>query len=186
VAAYSVFAIGYNTADSSAYLLPAYLAVTIWLGIGAATGLESWPNAGGRRWLQAGAVCALAATILFNAILQLPHLDASQDQRAEVFGRGVLAQAPAGALIFTQGDRDTFTLWYFHFALKARPDVAVVVEPLLDFAWYRDNLRRTYPALAWPREANSPWREAIVSANPKAVCDAQADGDPILHCAGSR
>lgn len=115
---FSIFAIGYNTADSHAYLIPAFLALAIWLGLGAATALENLPaSAARRRLLRPALACGLGASLLLNTAHQLPTVDASPDTAAETFGRTVMAQAPAEALLFTHADKDTFTLWYFHFAL---------------------------------------------------------------------
>jgi hypothetical protein len=46
--AYSAFAIGYNTADSYAYLLPAYTIFAIWIGLGVQVGLAAIHRRGRR------------------------------------------------------------------------------------------------------------------------------------------
>jgi len=170
---FSVFAIGYNTADSYAYLLPAFLAMAVWLGLGAATALEHMPgSAATQRLARPLLIGLLGVTLALNARQQRRGVDASQDTAAESFGRTAMEQAPPGALIFTQADRDTFTLWYFHLALGQRPDAAVIVEPLLSQAWYRKNLADLYPTLAVPTEADTAnWRQALTAANVRPVCD---------------
>src|SRR6185369_15297286 len=68
----SIFAIGYNTADSYAYLLPAFLALAIWLGLGLATALAGLHP---RKWRFAAqvAVCGgLLLAVLVNGVNQLP------------------------------------------------------------------------------------------------------------------
>jgi hypothetical protein len=178
----SIFAIGYNTADSYAYLLPAFLAMAIWLGLGLATALagsrrQTWP------FTAQAAVCGgLLLAILINGVNQLPSVDASRSLAAERFGEAVMQGAAPGALIFTHADRDTFAAWYFHFALGRRPDVAVVVEPLLIFDWYRDNLRATYPGLSVPERSSATWREALSKSNARPVCDTLLDTAAGLSC----
>jgi hypothetical protein len=118
----------------------------------------------------------VAVTLAWNALQQRPGVDASQDTAAENFGRAAMEQAPPNALIFTQADRDTFALWYFHLALRQRPDTAVIVEPLLSQAWYRKNLADVYPLLNLPVEAApDSWRQALTAANARPVCDTAPD-----------
>jgi hypothetical protein len=183
---FSIFAIGYNTADSYAYLLPAFAAAATWLGLGAAAGLDAAARlrpASARRLARLAGAGGLAAALMLNAAAQWPRVDASRSVEAERYGRAVLADAPPAALIFTHGDRDTFALWYLHIALTERPDVAVIVEPLLGFPWYRDSLRRHNPGLVVADEAAAGWRAALAADNARAVCDTAADGSGALACA---
>jgi hypothetical protein len=76
--------------------------------------------------------------------------DLSDDREAEAHVRRALDGAAPQALIVTQGDRTTFWLWYGLYAEERRPDVAVVNAPLLDYDWYREQVRRLYPDLAVP------------------------------------
>jgi hypothetical protein len=179
-AAFSVFALTYWAPDSDAYLIPAFLAVAVWLGLGAATALEALRARPAARLALAG---LLGVALLWNAVGNLPRVDASQATEAEVFGRAVMAGAPPGALLLAQADRDAFSLWYFHFALGQRPDVAVIVEPLLAFDWYRDNLGITEPALVIPTAPGAGWRAAIQAVNPsRPLCTLYPDAEVPLAC----
>ena len=51
----------------------------------------------------------LVMTLLIQAWLHRPQVDASHDFRAESFGRSVLALAPENALVFAKGDEAVFT-----------------------------------------------------------------------------
>ncbi len=183
VVAFSSFAIGYVTQDSTAYLLPAFLAIAIWLGMGMATALEAISGAAKwRGWVHLAAAAVVLSTLI-NAGRHLPEVDGRRDGRAESFGRAAMRAAPAGAMLFTQGDRDTFALWYFHFALGERPDVRVIVEPMLGYEWYRASLRSTYPALVLPAQAAGTWRQALRAANgDRPECEAWPDGPVPLAC----
>jgi hypothetical protein len=54
----------------------------------------------------------------------------------------LLWSAPPGAVLVTGGDNDSFPLWYEQVVHGARPDVRVVVAPLLGARWYREELAR--------------------------------------------
>ena len=179
VVAYSLFAIGYGTSDSAAYLLPAVLAVAIWFGWGIAAGLENLSG----RWLGLRPVAlGLIFVVLFaNAVRHLPEVDASQDSSADDYAQAVLSQAPAQAILITSKDRDTFSLWYYHYALHQRPDVILLAEPLLQFQWYRDNLRYTYPDLALPTDPQF-LADAVVALNQRPACRTQLESATPLDC----
>jgi len=93
-------------------------------------------------------------------------VDASKDQRAEVFGRTILKTLPHNAMIITEDDEATFALWYFHYGLKMRGDIAIIVKGLLPFDWYRESLKHTYPDLFIPQIGDGLSIDSISEANP--------------------
>jgi hypothetical protein len=179
----SAFAIAYNTDDSYAYLLPAYLIFAIWIGLTvdlAARALD--------RLHPLAAPCAIAALAIllaWRAASIAPQVDASQDRRAIVYAAGVLEAAPRDAIVVADSDLDTFPLWYYHYALGQRPDMVVLVDPLLDYDWYRRNLRLVYPDLHIPETTDSSWVDAIMASNRSRmnVCRAHVTGPSVLTCA---
>jgi hypothetical protein len=115
--------------------------------------------------------------------MHYPLMDVSHDRTAEAYGTGVLDSAPADAIIFTEGDQATFTLWYFRFVLHQRPDVAVVVTGLLPYDWYRTTLRSIYPSLSVPSIANGSWDSAMGLANPgHPACSATYQDMAAFSC----
>jgi hypothetical protein len=111
----------------------------------------------------------------------LDIVDASHDSRAVNFGQEVLATAPEHALVFATGDEAVFALWYFHFALGQRPDLAVMASDLLHFDWYQETLQSTYPSLVVP--GPFPWPETIAAANAaRPACYIQYADQTEIHC----
>jgi len=94
-------------------------------------------------------ILALAA-IAARAPLTPSKVDASTDLRAQGYGLGAMQQAPEGAIILTWQALDAFPLWYYHYALGIRPDVAIIVVPLMQFDWYTEQMHILYPDLALP------------------------------------
>jgi hypothetical protein len=173
------FALFYRSDDSYVYLIPMFISFAIWIGLGAG-GL-----AGGlslrRPILGLGLGLLLMGYFLARSATQVNEVDASQDLRAESFGRQILSTAPENAMIFAKGDRAVFTLWYFHFALRERPDLAVLASDLLHFDWYQETLQSTYPSLAVP--GPFPWPETIVIANPRRpACFVRYSDGPEIEC----
>jgi hypothetical protein len=177
-AGYSLLAIGYDTADSFVYLLPVSIMLALWLALGAAQAaawLARWPRA--RVLLALGMLVALIGT----GWRAFPHVDASTDRRAIAYAAAVLHHAPPEALLIAHNDHEAFPLWYAHYAQMQRPDVVVVVEPLLGFAWYRDTLRQTYATLTI-RERAAPTAAALHAANPQRPLCRVSTTAPWVDC----
>lgn len=177
VIGYSVFSIGYGFSDSYVYLIPAYISFVIWLGIGLDGLMGQWLKHVYRDVICVGMLVYLFVLATFN----WPKVDASHDFRAEAFGREVFASAPSRAILFARGDRAVFALWYFHFALRERPDVMVIASDLLHFDWYQETLRSTYPSLII--HGPFPWPETVINDNPYLpVCYVEYDGQTVMNC----
>ena len=139
---FSGFAVFYGSYDSQVYLIPTYLAFAVSVAYGIQDILQMMPPK----------LVNLAVTlILFGLLIRIPWsistVDASHDQRAEQFGANFVVSIPQNAIIFASDDQPVFALWYFHYALGQRSDVAVIAEELLPYPWYIKTLMHTYPAL---------------------------------------
>ena len=160
-ASFSLFSIFYAYSDSFVYMLPASLALSVWICAGLGD-LYALAREKGTRWGQL-LMFLLFAGLLIRSNYLYPELDASRDLRAEIFGKRVMKSAPKDALIFTNTDEETFGLWYFHFALRQRLDLVIIASGLLPFDWYQDSLRSTYPDLNLP--ISFPSTENVVADN---------------------
>jgi len=123
----------------------------------------------------------LLAGLLVRSFFVFPEVDASQDGRAETFGGQVMSSAPQNALIFTDTDEETFSLWYFHFALHQRPDLRLVAEGLLQYDWYRETLRSMYPYLILTEAFPEP--ETVAADNPaRPTCFVEYTNQTEIEC----
>jgi len=179
-----IFALGYNTLDAYVLLIPAFMVMALWLGLGAARFLKivsRWRGAGA--WMTPVGGIVLSIMVLANAWANHPHVDASHDRRAIDFGRNVLENAPRNAILYTLDDKDTFPLWYYHFALGERPDLAILQIRLLPENWYRQTMRVTYPGLTIPEQPDRIWYLAVMAANPnRPNCETLLGKSEVLKC----
>jgi len=176
---FSIFAFAYNTVDSYLYLIPALISLSIWIGLGVGGLLEISKNR--FRILVIAAVFTLLVYILGLSRDNYQAVDASGDFRAEIFGKVVMEQAPDNAIIFAEGDQAVFTLWYFHFALKERPDIAVISADLLHYDWYQGGIRSQYPSLILPNAFLL--QETVIASNPKRpICYIDYGDRADIHC----
>jgi len=128
---FSLYAIGYNTADSMVYLVPALPLAALWLGVGLARA-AAWM---GER-LRQGAWAVLLLPLL-QALLFWGQMDLSGERIAVEWAERVLEEAPPQAVLLTAHDAHTFTLWYVHGVLGKRPDVGVIDQDLWGQSSYR-------------------------------------------------
>jgi hypothetical protein len=163
----SIYAIGYDTADSLVYIVPALPLAALWL----ACGLE---EAG--RFLAVRTRLPVAALLLalplVQAVLFWGRMDVSGDRSALDWARSVLAEAPQDALMVTATDRQTFALWYAREVLGERPDVVVVDRDLWGWEPYREHVVRSLgigllPATVSPEEAAQVAGRPVVSVDPE-------------------
>jgi hypothetical protein len=177
---YSVFAIFYASYDSNVYLIQTMLAFSLWTGIG----IERVAGHSAQRWrTMAGALLSLVCVfVMAQAIQTFPKVDASQNERAETFGRAVVENAPRDAMVFTRDDQSTFTLWYFHHALGEREDMRVIVVGLLQYDWYRQTLRNTYPDLNVSETQGLTAMQMALENPAHPYCAADASEEAEFQC----
>ena len=146
-----------------------FFAFTLWIGLGATGLVELTAQAlrGRSERLRRLAATAVAVALL----VAVPGLMAAQNwadhDRSGVripsdFARNLLESTAPNAILFTNGDNDTFPLWYMQEVMNVRRDVRVVNLSLLNTSWYirqlRDQASRTSAPL------------------PISLTDAQVDG----------
>jgi hypothetical protein len=129
---FSLYAIGYDTADSLIYLVPAIQLVALWLGIGVVQ-MAGWLD----RRLRVGAKVVLLLPIL-QALLFWRQMDLSDDQTAMEWADKALQQAPPQAVMLADQDSTTFSLWYVRDVLGQRSDVVVIDVDL----WAQESYRQ--------------------------------------------
>jgi hypothetical protein len=177
---FSAFAIFYASFDSYVYLIPAFLSFAIWIGLGMG-GILQWLTGRFARSLQTVILGSFFCLLVILTLSRWSTVDAAHDQRAEQFGAHVMESFPPNTLVFAEDDRTSFALWYFHFALKQRPDLIVLTTGLLRYDWYVENIRATYPSLQLPDDPQ--WTPMIADANPtRPVCYVSYDTEEEISC----
>ena len=108
---------------------------TVWKWIGDRMATESDPTRGLR----------LASPLLSIAFLPLIFNFALADRRGDYSARdwawNVLQSVEPYGVLFTNGDNDTFPLWYLQEVEGIRRDVTVIVHSYLGTKWYPKQLR---------------------------------------------
>ena len=175
---YSLFAILYFSPDSYIYLILPLSAFAVWIALGCEYLLRKLPP--GAKTIRILFISASFALIVARTIWAFPEIDISTDHAAEQYAQTVLESLPERAIVIAYGDEALFSLWYFHYALDQRSDVAVISDALLVQPWYHTVLKGTYPGLNVP---DSPWSQDFAVLNPeRLVCILDRDLQPQFEC----
>ena len=120
-----------------------FYAFAIWIGLGVLQ-LSEWLNKKLNLSLSA-IIATLASLILVPGIMAQQGWDdhdRSGRYTALALAENYLNSCPPNAILFTNGDNDTFPLWYAQEVEGIRTDVRVVNLSLLNTDWYIDQLKR--------------------------------------------
>ena len=92
---------------------------------------------------------------------------------ASAVARELLRSAPPNAVLVTGGDNDSFPVWYAQAVERLRPDVTVVVAPLLATKWYRAQLAHRTPLVSQgevaPNRGVVAMLEVIAAADERGI-----------------
>ena len=61
------------------------------------------------------------------------------------YNRNIMASCEKNAILFTNGDNDTYPMWYLQFMENYRTDITVVNVSLFNVSWYIKQLKNGYP-----------------------------------------
>jgi hypothetical protein len=120
-----------------------FYAFAIWIGLGVLQ-LSEWLNKKLNLSLST-IIATLASLILIPGIMAQQGWD-DHDRSGRYTGLSLaenyLNSCPPNAVLFTNGDNDTFPLWYAQEVEGIRTDVRVVNLSLLNTDWYIDQMKR--------------------------------------------
>lgn len=120
-----------------------FYAYAVWIGLGVLSVFEFF-----RKKKLSGKLSAVAATVI--CLLLVPVImgfqewddhDRSQKTLARDVAGDYLRSCKPNAILFTEGDNDTYPLWYAQEVEGIRTDIRIVNMSLLGVDWYIDDLR---------------------------------------------
>ncbi len=79
---------------------------------------------------------------LLPVILNWSYADRSSDYAARDWAYNLIMSVEPYGVLFTNGDNDTFPLWYIQEVEKVRRDVTVIVMSYLNTPWYARQIRQ--------------------------------------------
>ncbi|MBN2542994.1 DUF2723 domain-containing protein [bacterium] len=127
------------------FYTPGFMFMGMWIGIGFATILSFIYNL--KKKLDAAEIIsgALAVVCTFTFLIPLTQYyfehDRSRNWIPEDYAYNILQSCEKNAIIFTNGDNDTFPVWFIQAVNSVRTDVRVANLSLLNTNWYIKQLK---------------------------------------------
>jgi tetratricopeptide (TPR) repeat protein len=138
-----------------------FFAFAIWIGIGV-TGLidllKSYIKENSMAAYAVVGVCLLASPVWMGYQNWDDH-DRSERYVAPDYAKNLLNSLAPNAIVFTNGDNDTFPLWYAQEVEGIRTDVRIVCLSLLNTDWYIKQLRDQWSHESAPLPINMTDKE---------------------------
>jgi tetratricopeptide (TPR) repeat protein len=166
----ALFYTGLNSAFISAYFVPAFALISIWIGVGLFQVFEWMPRLMVRirvgSWAAAvqSSLCAiLAAGFLLPLSIHYREMDRSKHDYALLYGRRLLEGLPQNSAFFTTDGYALFILWYLIHCEHERPDVMVI-----DPTWLAGSIALSSQVLEQYRELKVPSPEMVARYTAKA------------------
>lgn len=146
-----------------------YFAFAIWIGLGALSLVEMAVN--GLKKLKpsvaaAGGVAVLVAVAPLNMLIKNYHdHDRSGNYVAWDYSYNLLNSCDQNGILYTNGDNDTFPLWYLQVVEGIRTDVRVVNLSLLNTGWFVKQIRDKEPKVPLPPKVTDAYVENTVDSH---------------------
>jgi hypothetical protein len=117
-------------------------AFALWIGLGVLQ-IYTWLKGKMGDMASAGiaGVVSLVAVPLLMASQEWDDHDRSNKTLPPASATNFLASCEKNAILFTEGDNDTYPLWYLQEIEEYRPDIRIINISLLGIDWYIDQLR---------------------------------------------
>ena len=174
-----------------------YFAFAIWIGLGALSVAEMAIQAIKKidgKIISGGVMVVLAGVVPLNMAVRNWHdHDRSGNYVAWDYSYNLLNSCEENGILYTNGDNDTFPLWYLQVVDGVRTDVRVVNLSLLNTGWFIKQIRDKYPKVPLPPKVTDIYIENTVdsrelsglmdrawSQNRKVAVEGQTSSSPKL------
>ncbi len=162
-----------------------FFTFSIWIGVGATaiiSHLTELKNEKLRKPLTYLVTIALIIALPVNVLRANYHEHSRKGNYvASDYSYNILQTCEPNGIIFTNGDNDTFPLWYLQEVEGVRKDVRVVNLSLLNTPWYIKQLRNNEPKVAIGRLSDDdidrltpiPWKKSKIKISSPPGTDLQ-------------
>ncbi len=130
----------------------------LWAGMGIAS---LWREAAKEFRIGLAKASPILALAFLPLALNYSWADRSYDYTARDWAYNLLMSVEPYGVLFTNGDNDTFPLWYLQEVEGIRRDVTVIVTSYLNTDWYTKQLKRLTKPCGPGEDPSSDWTRII-------------------------
>ncbi len=174
-----------------------FYAFSIWIGLGYAGILELLKGKADKHVSQSLAIGTFVVLLLVVPVHMLAKNFESHDRSGRYiawdYSYNMLQSCEPNAILFTNGDNDTFPLWYLQEVENVRTDIRIVNLSLLNTGWYIKQLKALDPKvpIAYSNKEIDklglvPWKKAQVLEVPVPENFGQQQYDEFQKAFGDR
>jgi hypothetical protein len=132
------------------FYVGAFFVFSLWIAVGVVAIIDLLRNALTQRSAFTAVVSGVLAVSTIAAPVNLLRInwhehDRSQDYLAWDYSYNILQSCEPDAILFTNGDNDTFPLWYLQDVEGVRRDIRIVNLSLVNTSWYILQLKKQTP-----------------------------------------
>ncbi|MGE5314373.1 MAG: DUF2723 domain-containing protein [Acidobacteriota bacterium] len=132
------------------FFVGAFFVFSVWIGIGVLGLIDTvksmMKNEQSQKIAMGGVLVLAVAFVPVNMLRTNYHTaDRTGDYVAWDYSYNLLQTCEPDAILFTNGDNDTFPLWYLQDVEGIRQDVRIVNLSLVNTSWYIDQLKNETP-----------------------------------------
>ena len=162
-----IFSFMYRSAGASVYLIPAFMVLAFWIGVGFywLTGLDSnsiAPRLG--RWASSPRTLFLVALLAIpglSLLLNYEGVSLRGDNEILVYAQEVFQAVEPDAVILAETDGELFSLWYYGLVEEEGRGPTVISTRLTQFDWYLPGQHRQYPDVV-PVETTGSYDDRLI------------------------
>jgi len=117
-----------------------FYAFCVWIGFAVMAAVERLKKYANEKVLAIVITVAFLGVPILMAVENWDDHDRSKNRAAHDFGANYLLSCPPNAILYTNGDNDTYPLWYAQEVEGIRTDVRVINYQLSNGAWYANQM----------------------------------------------